>query len=740
MSTATPCTLFNDVHAKQKEDVLWSDDLLDDDLAYSTKHSCPLIKFARFGDKLTSKDSYRSDDNVIALYGVEADYDEGALPMDAVAAALELAGVTCHLYTSASNTLDKPRWRLLLPFAQEYTGTASEMRAWREVALRKAEYIVGCRFAGESYTLSQAYYIGQVAGSCFDQYHYEGVCIDEMVDITACEVRKVVVPAIHIVKPAPPELKEAKRLLGHIAPDCEYLQWVHVGMALKEKFGPAGFDLWDQWSAGSGNYPGTPDLAFKWDSFSGNGITYATLVHLAREGGSDPGLIIQARLSDPPMVGALMQNPTEDSVALAFAEKYKGEYVYLHGRGVWARWDGTRWQIDKVQRVLEDIRNLARTYNPVGKAQPARSSFVTGVAKYLVADKVFARDLARFDGDNYLLNCPDGTYDLRTMTRREHDPADCITMIARAVPTDTGGRVFRRFLKEITLEDQALEDFLQISLGSCLSGAVEEHWLMFWTGEGRAGKNTLGNAVLYVMGDYARAIPSSTLLSSRSGQHVSNVMTVKGMRLVTSGEVEEGVHWAESTIKELTGDTELTGRYLYKEVVNFTRTHKHLIYGNYRPQLRNADLAIKKRLKIVPFAACFAGREDPNLGYKLEAEADYILYWLMEGHKRWLANDKKVGTCGAVEREADDYYSSQSTIDTWIADCCVVEAVDGQPGKYWVQAKEAYTNYRAWKEERGEGAPSMTRFGEQISKRFEKMKAAGVRYRGLRLRNRADGD
>jgi len=58
--------------------------------------------------------------------------------------------------------------------------------------------------------------------------------------------------------------------------------------------------------------------------------------------------------------------------------------------------------------------------------------------------------------------------------------------------------------------------------------------------------------------------------------------------------------------------------------ITFARTHKHLIYGNRRPQLRNVDVGIRSRLKIVPFKAWFRGGEDAGLPSKLKQECGYL--------------------------------------------------------------------------------------------------------------------
>ena len=318
-------------------------------------------------------------------------------------------------------------------------------------------------------------------------------------------------------------------------------------------------------------------------------------------------------VADNPVVTTLMQSATEDSVALAFTQVYQGQYVYAHGWGKWLKWDGRRWGEDKTNSVRHEIRQLARRHNPEGKAATAKNAFYAGVEGILRADPAFSRDGGMFDRDNYLLNTPDGTYDLRSGEKREHDPLDNITNLTWCSPREGGGTRFLRFLEEVTDGNKDLELFLQVSLGSCLSGAVEEHWLLCWTGIGRNGKNTLGDLVIDVMGDYARVIPSSTLMSQRNPEHKTELMNLRGMRLVASGEIEEGAHWAEAKMKELTGDSEISARYTGKDYVTFKRTHKHLIYGNYRPQLRNTDLGVRSRLRMVPFKVSFEGREDADL-------------------------------------------------------------------------------------------------------------------------------
>lgn len=135
-----------------------------------------------------------------------------------------------------------------------------------------------------------------------------------------------------------------------------------------------------------------------------------------------------------------------------------------------------------------------------------------------------------------------------------------------------------------------------------------------------------------------------------------------GRRVALSSEVPEDAHWNESRIKELTGDGALSARFMHQDYFQFARSHKHLVLGNFRPQLRSTDIAIFARMKMIPFNVSFADREDPDLPAKLREEAGSILQWLIEGHMKWIANGKKLPACAAVERAGEDYASVQSTV------------------------------------------------------------------------------
>jgi putative DNA primase/helicase len=433
---------------------------------------------------------------------------------------------------------------------------------------------------------------------------------------------------------------------------------------------------------------------------------------------------------------SLLQQKTQDSVALVFELKQAGKLLYNHSRGQWMEWDGTRWKYEATLKAFDFTRNLARALNFGGASSSMGSaSFCGGVEKFSQASRTFAVEGNQFDRDNYLLNTPSGTIDLRTGQMRPHEQADMITKCTLAAPDAVSdGATFQKFMLEITEGDEELIQFHQVSLGAILSGAVEDHWMLFWTGEGRNGKNTLGELVEEAIGDYARKIASSVLMAKPNEGHLAELAQLQGVRIAISSEINDGDHWHESRIKELTGDATINARFMRQDHFTFQRTQKHLIYGNHRPQLRSVDSAIRSRIKIVPFKASFLGREDKDLPRRLREEIGYVLQWLIDGHIKWLEAGKKLPPCAAVDAESADYFASQSTPEMWLSERCEILTADDRPALHLPGSGDLYRDYSDWKKARGEQPISQTRWAQGVMRGFEKVKTnQGLRYRGLRL-------
>jgi putative DNA primase/helicase len=132
---------------------------------------------------------------------------------------------------------------------------------------------------------------------------------------------------------------------------------------------------------------------------------------------------------------------------------------------------------------------------------------------------------------------------------RAHQPTDYITKVTNVSPAGGPMPVFEKFMQAITCGDRDLIEYHQRSLGACLSGAASDHWLIFWIGTGANGKNTLADLIVWILGDYAKVIPTETLMAAKNVGHPTDLANLRGARLAVCSEVPEGAFWNESRIK-----------------------------------------------------------------------------------------------------------------------------------------------------------------------------------------------
>ncbi len=199
-------------------------------------------------------------------------------------------------------------------------------------------------------------------------------------------------------------------------------------------------------------------------------------------------VVAQSDANDDDVVASLLQLGTQDSLAIIFAKQYAGRLKYDNARKIWREYDGTRWRPDDTQKTFDLINELCRKKNHEGKASMGSAGFAKGVESKASANRLLSVAGDDWDSDNYTLNMPDCTFDLRTNARRAHNPEDKLTLCTSVAPTSNGGAEFLRFIEAITCGDRDLTEYLQVSLGSCLSGAVETQGLDFWVGEAATGR------------------------------------------------------------------------------------------------------------------------------------------------------------------------------------------------------------------------------------------------------------
>lgn len=194
MATRIRWTRFTDKSAahKREMDQDWAElgDHIRNAGPYAAKAMCPWIKLAEFGDQKTVRGSLRNGKNMLAIVGVEGDYDGEVMQPAIAISLLERAGIKALVYTSPSHRPEAPRWRVLAPLSRPHGPEA------RTALLARVNGALSGVLSGESFTLSQSYYYGRVQGQTeyLVEHTYgdpeEGQFVDEMDELDDIAISK----------------------------------------------------------------------------------------------------------------------------------------------------------------------------------------------------------------------------------------------------------------------------------------------------------------------------------------------------------------------------------------------------------------------------------------------------------------------------------------------------------------------------------------------------------------------
>ena len=402
---------------------------------------------------------------------------------------------------------------------------------------------------------------------------------------------------------------------------------------------------------------------------------------------------------------------TDEALALRFTELHKESLRYVASWGRWLIWDGKVWQFDETLQAFDLSRGVCRKASSECNeervaAAVASAKAVAAVERLAKADRHHAAIADQWDADPWLLNTPSGVVDLRTGEIRDHRLDDYMTKITAVAPAGECP-LWRSFLHRITKADTELQAFLQRFAGYCLTGITREHAMAFGYGTGANGKGTFLNTISGLLASYAAVAPMDAFTASPTDRHATELAMLRGARLVTAQETEDGRRWAESRVKALTGGDPITARFMRQDFFTYQPQFKLFVAGNHKPGLRRVDEAIRRRLNLVPFTVTIPPAErDTGLPDKLKAEWSGILQWVIEGCLEWQA--KGLAPPAAVLVATDNYLQAEDAISNWIRERCKRIEYGG------TQSSRLYSDWCIWSKAAGEDPGSQKRFSQAL--------------------------
>ncbi|WP_369282186.1 phage/plasmid primase, P4 family [Oscillibacter sp. GMB15532] len=340
-------------------------------------------------------------------------------------------------------------------------------------------------------------------------------------------------------------------------------------------------------------------------------------------------------------------------------------------------------EVSKTKAYLahaKNTRNAVRIKNMLELSKPAL---------VLKADKL---DASAFD-----LNTPAGIVNLTTGQLRPHDRAAYCSQMTQAEPNRRGADIWGTFLDTITCSDGSVRGFLQLVAGMSLIGSVYQEGIIIAYGGGRNGKSTIFNAIGQTLGDYTGSIDIKTITTDRANKGAS-LATLRGKRLVITGELEEHQRLSVATLKQLASTDKLVVEEKFKQPETVTQTHTLILFTNHLPRVGSTDSGTWRRLIAVPFNATIpAGSGVQNYADVLvEKAGGAILNWAIEGAVNFVRNGFKLDIPEVVEEATDAYREREDWLNNFINERCVRES------NARVGAANLYREYREWAQDTGD--------------------------------------
>lgn len=317
-------------------------------------------------------------------------------------------------------------------------------------------------------------------------------------------------------------------------------------------------------------------------------------------------------------------------------------------------------------------------------------------------------DQKALDADEYLLNTPSATYDLRVglSSAQDHNAADLITKQTTVDPSDEGMEIWEDALSTFFCGDKDLIRYVQDIAGLSAIGKVCVEGLIIAYGEGRNGKSTFWNTLSRVLGTYSGNMSADTLTVGCKRNVKPELAEVKGKRLIIAAELEEGMRLNTSNVKQLCSTDEIYAEKKYKDPFSFVPSHTLVLYTNHLPKVGALDDGTWRRLIVIPFNAKIEGASDIKnyADYLYEKAGGAILKWIMAGAKRVIGKKFDIQKPAVVDEAIRKYKENNDWLTHFLDDCCEIDP------SFSAKSGDVYNAYRSYCMQVGEYIRSTSDF------------------------------
>ena len=232
-----------------------------------------------------------------------------------------------------------------------------------------------------------------------------------------------------------------------------------------------------------------------------------------------------------------------------------------------------------------------------------------------------------------------------------------------------------------------------------------------------------------ILAMYHEAASMETFTVTQGEKHPTDLAQLRGARLVTAVEVEEGKRFAEAKLCQMTGGDPITARFMRQDFFTYTPQFKPMFAANHKPSFRNVNEAIRRRMNLIPWLITIPESErDKELSDKLKPQWPGILRWMIDGCLMWQRDGLRPPKIVTVATK--EYLESQDTLQNFLDDCCVIAKGE------WDTFAHIWDGYVDWCEDCHEYIGSKKAFGLKLGDKGFQATEQGLKntviYLGIR--------
>ena len=109
-----------------------------------------------------------------------------------------------------------------------------------------------------------------------------------------------------------------------------------------------------------------------------------------------------------------------------------------------------------------------------------------------------------------------------------------------------------------------------------------------------------------------------------------------------------------------------------------------------------------------------------------------ILNWAVEGYQEW----KRIGLNEpqVIKDQRKTYRTEMDAVELFIEECCHRKSGERE------KSSDLYSVYKSWAKENEQYLMSSTKFGKEMSNKFQKITSNGVHYVGIKIKRNFNDD